>query len=161
MPKPTQERSTSNGLGQKINAVMREQGFEGDYARLAKVFNVKTPSVYDWIDHGRLGKERYAKLVEWSERNLDWWFDIPALPATQYSRANSQSATVTMIRDTDQQSSIVALPPLHKSPFRRIADDQWAALPPESVREIEAFALGMIAGLGARSDVKRSNGAHK
>ena len=161
MPKPTQERPTTNGLGQKINAVMREQGFEGDYARLAKVFNVKTPSVYDWIDHGRLGKERYAKLVEWSERNLDWWFDIPVSASIQYSRASSHSATVKLLRDSDQPTSVVAQPQSRKSPFRRIADDQWAALPPDAVREIEAFALGMIAGRGSRLDLKRSNGAQK
>lgn len=56
---------------------MREKGIEGDYGTLANIFGVKTPSVYDWITHGRLGKERYAKLVEWSGKSLDWWFDIP------------------------------------------------------------------------------------
>ena len=71
MPKPISERKTSNPLGVKINSVMREKGIEGDYGTLANIFGVKTPSVYDWITHGRLGKERYAKLVEWSGKSLD------------------------------------------------------------------------------------------
>lgn len=73
-------RQTGMPLGMKINAVMAERGMAGDYAALARVFGVKTPSVYDWIDHDRLGKERYRKLVEWSGRSLDWWFDIPGQP---------------------------------------------------------------------------------
>lgn len=68
MPKSQQERNTSNPLGQKINALMREKGIAGDYAAIARAFDVKTPSVYDWIDHGRLGKDRYLALVKWSGR---------------------------------------------------------------------------------------------
>lgn len=85
MPKPQKVRETSNPLGLKINQVMEEKGMAGDYAALAVVFEVKTPSVYDWITHGRLGKERYQKLVEWSGRSLNWWFDVPeGLPLAEH-----------------------------------------------------------------------------
>lgn len=70
-------RATDKPLGMKINQVMAEKAMAGDYAALARVFGVKTPSVYDWIDHERLSKDRYRRLVEWSGRSLDWWFDVP------------------------------------------------------------------------------------
>lgn len=76
MPKPQKVRDTTNPLGIKINEVMAEKQMAGDYAQLAKTFGVATTSTYDWISHGRLGKDRYSKLVEWSGRSLDWWFDI-------------------------------------------------------------------------------------
>ncbi|MBN8749505.1 MAG: hypothetical protein J0I65_18590 [Variovorax sp.] len=87
MPKAQKVRETTNALGAKINAVMAEKGMAGDYAALAREFGVATPSTYDWITHGRLGKERYQKLVEWSGRPLDWWFDIqpPAYGAAEQS----------------------------------------------------------------------------
>lgn len=75
-------RETSKPLGLKINQVMAEKGIAGDYAALAREFKVKTPSVYDWIDHERLGKAQYRRLVEWSGRSLDWWFDIGVEAAT-------------------------------------------------------------------------------
>lgn len=78
MPKAQRIRETTNPLGKKINEVMAEKRMSGDYAALAQVFGVATPSTYDWISHGRLGKERYQRLVEWSGKSLDWWFDIDA-----------------------------------------------------------------------------------
>lgn len=79
MPKPMKQRETDNPIGKKFHAVMAEKLMVGDYRALAKDFKVSTPSVYDWIDHGRISKERYPRLVEWSGRSLDWWFDVPAV----------------------------------------------------------------------------------
>jgi len=76
MPKPAKVRETSNPIGIKINMIMLEKGIPGEYAALASVFGVKPPSVYDWIDHGRIGKNQYQQLVDWSGRPLEWWFDI-------------------------------------------------------------------------------------
>lgn len=92
MPKATRVRETENALGQKINQVMAEKGIAGDYAELARVFGVATPSTYDWVTHGRLGKERYQKLVEWSGRSLDWWFDI----ATEGSTSLPSESVVSL-----------------------------------------------------------------
>jgi len=78
MPKPMKTRATTNTIGKKFHEVMEEKGMPGDYKALAAVFGVKTPSVYDWIDHARIGKDKYPKLVEWSGRSLHWWFDIAA-----------------------------------------------------------------------------------
>lgn len=151
MPKPISERQTTNPLGLKLNRVLAEKGMPGDYAALASIFGVKTPSVYDWVVHGRLGKERYAKLVEWSGRGLDWWFDVPTPPAQAGHMAADRPAPAYLPAPPQQQ------PPL-QSPFGRISAEDWAALPPEVLAEIETYALGIIAGHRLLSDRKRANG---
>lgn len=88
MPKPMKRRDTSNPIGLKFHKVMEEKGIVADYAAVARAFGVATPSVYDWIDHGRIGKDRYRQLVEWSGRQLDWWFDIA--PSTAEPAATPQ-----------------------------------------------------------------------
>lgn len=145
MPKPQQERKTSNPLGQKINALMREKGLTGDYAAIARAFDVKTPSVYDWIDHGRLGKERYAALVQWSGRSLDWWFDIPTAPSI-YKDADAAGANHPLIANDDIKTANLIRASVDQSPFERISTAEWRALPREAIREIESFAMGLIAG---------------
>lgn len=156
MPKPTSERATTNPLGLKINAVMREKGIAGDYATLAKIFVVKTPSVYDWITHGRLGKERYAALVEWSGKGLDWWFDIATPNKLNYNKGDPCAAALAQ----EKPGPIAILPATGtcKSPFPRISAAEWEALPPHVVREVETYALGLIAGMGLAPDLKRQNG---
>lgn len=150
MPKPISERKTSNPLGMKINSVMREKGMEGDYAALAAIFGVKTPSVYDWITHGRLGKERYARLVEWSGKGLNWWFDVPDPCAP---------CTPPQLLVADRNGVYSVTPAPDKSPFQRISAEEWGSLAPHVVREIETYALGLIAGMKIGPDLKRQNGA--
>ena len=148
MPKSQQERNTENPLGQKINALMREKGICGDYRALANVFDVKTPSVYDWVDHGRLSKDRYAALVKWSGRSLDWWFDIPSAEAggTRYERATPENAQKLTANDNTKTHRLERKAP-GKSPFARVSDEEWRALTPEMVREIETYTLGLMAGM--------------
>lgn len=52
-------RETSNPIGLKFHQVMKEKGLIANYAAVAKAFEVATTSVYDWVDHGRISKERY------------------------------------------------------------------------------------------------------
>lgn len=66
-------RDTSDPLGKKLVQMMDEAGLEP--AGLARIFEVKPPSVYTWIRHGRLAKKHLRQLREWSGRSLDWWFD--------------------------------------------------------------------------------------
>lgn len=73
---PKTPRTTSDPLGQKLLQVLREQGHADDLNFLAAQLGVTVQSTYDYIRHGRLAKERYPKLVEWSGRPLDWWFDV-------------------------------------------------------------------------------------
>ena len=73
MAKPKRERPTENDFGKRINLVCREKGIPGDYAAVAAYFGVKVPSVYGWIDDGRIAKTKLSKLVEWSGRPLGWW----------------------------------------------------------------------------------------
>lgn len=74
---PKRVRTTKNAFGQKLLRVMHDKGIDQDFAAVAAAFEVKVPSVYDWVDHGRFAKERYRRLVEWSGRSLNWWFDVP------------------------------------------------------------------------------------
>lgn len=84
MPKMMKIRETTNPIGLKFHEVMAEKHMDGDYRALAAVFGVKTPSVYDWIDHARIAKDKYQRLVQWSGRSLHWWFDIDsAVPETK------------------------------------------------------------------------------
>lgn len=157
MPKPIKERDTSNPLGQKINQVMREKGMGGDYGALARAFTVKTPSVYDWIDHGRLGKERYNTLVAWSGRSLDWWFDVVS-PVTMTIEMGNSERSIALIAAESRQEYIAIRTSRNKSPFERVSQADWEALPPEAICEIETFVLGLIAGRRSAADVKRQNG---
>lgn len=75
---PKEPRTTDNPLGKKILTVLREQGHADDLNYLAKAFDVNVQSTYDWIKFGRMSKDRFARLVEWSGRSLHWWFDVPA-----------------------------------------------------------------------------------
>ena len=45
--------------------------------QIAEIFEVKTPSVYDWYAHGRIHQRHYAKLVAWSGKPITWWLDLP------------------------------------------------------------------------------------
>lgn len=74
MPKPPRE--TSDPLGRKLLAVLRDKGQADNLNALAAALEVTVQSTYDYIKHGRLSKDRYPLLVAWSGRSLDWWFDI-------------------------------------------------------------------------------------
>ena len=84
---PKRERETTDPIGRKLLAVLREQGHPDDLKHLADAFGIQVQSTYDWIRHGRIAKERYARLVEWSGRDLHWWFDIPASITTDAALA--------------------------------------------------------------------------
>lgn len=130
MPRPKKTLDTKDPLGQKINLVMTEKGIAGDYGALAKVFGVTTASAREWVQLGRMAKERYTKLAEWSGRSLDWWFDVPTL-TTQPWLASEPSAPYGSIGPA--------------WPFREVTPSQYATLDSAAQSEAEAFIKGMIA----------------
>lgn len=73
MAKHKKERETTNPIGMKINEIMREKGIPGDYAAVASHFGVAVPSVYGWVEHGRISKSRLPSLETWSGRPIAWW----------------------------------------------------------------------------------------
>lgn len=81
MAKHKKERVTANKLGLKFNEVMREKNIVGDYAAVAEWFTVAVPSVYGWVDKGRISKDRLPSLVTWSGRPLTWWLDAETDPS--------------------------------------------------------------------------------
>lgn len=42
-------------------------------ADVAGLFGVKPPSVYDWINFGRIAKKHLPRLVEVFGHSVDWW----------------------------------------------------------------------------------------
>ena len=76
MAKQKSERATSNSIGRKINEVLREKKMIGDYAAVAEHFGIAVPSVYGWIDTGRISKTRFSKLTAWSGKSLSWWLEM-------------------------------------------------------------------------------------
>ena len=136
MPKPRKVIETSDPLGIKLNKILDEKGIAGDYAALASVFGVTPPSAREWVQFGRLSKERYQTLVEWSGRSLHWWFDIPEDIPREY-RYEAAEPTTHMVRETASSWP-------DRWPFRSITSDELRQLPDQALREIEAFARGVI-----------------
>jgi predicted XRE-type DNA-binding protein len=62
-------------IGQKLKAHMDANQIK--VAEVAAVFGVKSPSVYDWINFGRMDKKHYATLVKWSGNPIEYWLNIP------------------------------------------------------------------------------------
>lgn len=80
MAKHKKERQTTNPIGLKINDVLREKNLIGDYAAVAEYFGVAVPSVYGWVDKGRISKDRLPMLTTWSGKPLTWWLGAEAEP---------------------------------------------------------------------------------
>lgn len=142
MAKPKAVRATTNPLGQKINQIMESQGHAGDYAWLAAHFGIAVPSTYSWIDKGTVSKEHYPKLVEWSGKSLDWWFDVPPL----YNRTGT-SAPYGLHPDITPAlaMSTPANWPLSVPP------DQLERLSQADKLRAEGFILGLLAVTKSRS----------
>lgn len=62
-------------IGHKLKAHMEANQIK--VAEVAAVFGVKSPSVYDWINFGRMDKKHYATLVKWSGMPIEYWLNIP------------------------------------------------------------------------------------
>lgn len=54
---------TGKALGDAVGAAITLKGVSK--AEVARHFNIKGPSIYDWIDHGRVGKRHLTRLVEY------------------------------------------------------------------------------------------------
>lgn len=110
MAKPKRVRETTNTFGRRVNQAMEEQRIPGDYAALAAIFEVKVPSVYGWIDNGRISKSKLPKLVEWSGRPLEWWLNSEQ-PSTDHAApfASNALAKLEMIGQNLSESDWQAL----------------------------------------------------
>lgn len=106
---PKAPRTTDNPFGRKLLDVLAEKGHADDLNVLANAFGVKLPSVYDWVNHGRFAKERYADLVSWSNRSLHWWFDIPADSSRHEAREPSAPYAVGWPFPNIRQSDVCKL----------------------------------------------------
>ena len=122
MPRPKQPIKTQNAFGVKMNTILALKGMEGDYKALADVFGVSVPSARQWIESGRVSKDHYATLVQWSGRDLHWWFDVPA--PLDHSAAESKP---------------LALHAQPAWPFRRVS--------PADYERLDEYERGQVEGL--------------
>lgn len=107
MAKPKAERPTTNPFGMRVNHVLLEKNLLGDYAHLAAMFDVKVPSVYGWIDTGRIHKSKLTKLVEWSGYPHAWWLDTGPI-----SQPLATSATAPFVQAESAVYQMTPRPPL-------------------------------------------------
>lgn len=136
MPRPRKIIETTDPLGAKINEVLAEKGMAGDYRALGAAFGVTTPSAREWVQFGRLSKERYRALVEWSGRPLDWWFDIPE--HLRVPRPSPEASPEPLFAQEPTN------PWRGSWPFKTLRPDELRQLPAQALREIEAFARGVM-----------------
>lgn len=62
---------TSKELAEKLRATMEAKGTRPP--ELAELCGVRVPSVYDWMEHGRIAKKHLPKLAEFFGTSLGFW----------------------------------------------------------------------------------------
>jgi transcriptional regulator with XRE-family HTH domain len=62
-------------IGDRLAQVMQEQGVSKP--ELAKRFDVRLQSVYDWVNHGRIAKKHLPLLIEVFNKPLSFWLGTP------------------------------------------------------------------------------------
>lgn len=77
--------ANNSHVGVKLAAEMERLGLKP--AQIATLFEVKVPSVYDWLKHGRIHKKHYPALVAMSGRSLEWWLGMPEVAPMPPTRA--------------------------------------------------------------------------
>lgn len=135
---PKAPRTTSDPFGAKLLQVLKDLGHADDLNYLASVFEVRVQSVYDWINHGRMAKERYPQLVKWSKRSLDWWFD--AAPD-----ANINPTGVSRFVANEPIGTYASKTPW---PFERVSYEFIRSLNKRDVDLIEASIISVVTALG-------------
>lgn len=69
----------STEIGIKLKKAMERKGV--DKNAVAVAFGVKVPSVYDWLEHGRIAKKHLPTLESYFDIPMSWWLsDNPDLP---------------------------------------------------------------------------------
>lgn len=58
-------------IGDRLRAEMQRRSLTP--VQVANIFEVKSPSVYDWLDSGRIAKKHLPKLVSEFGRSVEWW----------------------------------------------------------------------------------------
>jgi phage repressor protein C with HTH and peptisase S24 domain/plasmid maintenance system antidote protein VapI len=58
-------------IGDRLRDEMSRRNLS--HAQVADLFGVKAPSVYDWVNFGRIAKKHIPKLIEEFGHTADWW----------------------------------------------------------------------------------------
>lgn len=62
---------TERHIGDRLRDEMQARGMS--VSEVATLFGVKAPSVYDWLNFGRIAKKHIPQLVEVFGHTADWW----------------------------------------------------------------------------------------
>ncbi len=81
--------SNAQHMGEKLKQMAAAKGWR--LIDVARAFDVKPPSVYDWYAHGRIAKKHYPKLLELFDKPLQWWLDIPEASKVHEARESAPS----------------------------------------------------------------------
>lgn len=60
-------------IGNRLRAEMDKRKLT--VAQVAEMFGVKAPSVYDWLNFGRIAKKHLPKLVAEFGHSMQWWIE--------------------------------------------------------------------------------------
>ncbi len=113
----------SEHIGEKLKRMAKDKGMK--HPDIARVFGIEPPSVYEWYSTGRIAKRHYAKLVEWSGKSLNWWFDVPELQHPQEPYKISEAVRPYLV------SAVV------EWPFKLFSITDWLALPQDKQLHLE------------------------
>lgn len=90
---------TGKPLGSALAVAIEKKGVSR--AQVARDFGIKGPSIYDWINHGRIGKQHLARMVAYFSDVVgpEHWGIEPSLhfPAPVSSRETADSYRVAQL----------------------------------------------------------------
>jgi hypothetical protein len=76
-------------IGDRLAQVMQEQRVSKP--ELAKRFDVRLQSVYDWVNHGRIAKKHLPRMIEIFNKPLEWWLGQPTAESSTHGEASNTS----------------------------------------------------------------------
>lgn len=86
-------------IGDRLRAEMDKRKLT--VAQIAEIFGVKAPSVYDWLNFGRIAKKHLPKLVAEFGHSMQWWID---------GKEDDEGAPAEERRLTDGRGSVSVRP---------------------------------------------------
>lgn len=96
-------------IGHRLRRVMDERGL--DVAAVAKLFGVKAPSVYDWLNFGRVAKKHIPNFVRELGHTAEWWIS---------GEGDSDEPTLQLTKEQEEWLQLISgLNPAQKAVFRQ------------------------------------------
>lgn len=118
---------TGQELGNAIRAAIKKKGVT--QREVARVFNVKPPSVQDWMKRGTVSKDKLLELWVYFQdvAGPEHW-GMSAFPSWE----------------TTRNESVTEPPPSLPWPLRSVTPQQIASLSAEEINLVETFIFGLL-----------------